>query len=149
MTSKENERLARRFPEEAATGGDVDVLDEILADDFVDHSLFGREVVGVEASKAQLRAILTAFPDFEATVEDVVAEGDRVAMRVTLSGTHEGEFMGLEPTGNSFEVGNAVFNRVADGRIVERWTLPDTFGMLQQLGVLPADLLADAQTADD
>lgn len=76
------------------------------------------------------------FPDFEATVEDVVAEGDTVAMRVTLRVTHEGEFMRTEPTGNSFEVQNTVFTRIEDGKIAERWVQPDTLGMLRQLGIV-------------
>lgn len=66
-----------------------------------------------------------------------MAEGDTAAMRVTLRGTHDGEFLGIEPTGESFGVQNMVFTRVSGGRIAERWLRPDTLGMLQQLGVLP------------
>ena len=94
--------------------------------------------------KAQLSDVLEAFPDFEATVEDVVTEGETVAMRVTLSGTHEGEFMGIEPTGESFRVGNMVFTRVEDGRIVERWIQPDTLGMLVQIGAVDSPMSAPA-----
>ncbi|WP_251342554.1 ester cyclase [Haloplanus halophilus] len=133
---EENKRLARRVPEEIATQRNFDHFDEIFADDVVEHFAFGREIRGREALREQLETFFAAFPDFEATVEAVAAEGDLVAMRVTLSGTHEGPFMGIEPTGRSFEVGNMVFTRIADGKIVERWLQPDTLDMMQQLGVV-------------
>jgi predicted ester cyclase len=83
-----------------------------------------------------MESIRGAFSDFSATVDDVVAEGDTVAMRVTLRGTHDGPFMGIEPTGNEFEVSNMVFTRIEDGKIAERWVLPDMLGMLQQVGAV-------------
>jgi steroid delta-isomerase-like uncharacterized protein len=134
MSHAENKRLARRFPKEAATEGNLDILDTLLARDFVDHGVFGRDSAGRDAAKQELQRLRTAFPDFEATVEDIIAEGDLVAMRVTLSGTHEGEFMGIEPTGASFTVQNMVFTRIENGTIAERWTQPDTLGLLKQLG---------------
>lgn len=134
IPTEENKQVARRFPEEVATEGNVDVIDEICIEDVVDHSPIG-EVRGREALKAQTEALLEAFGDLSVTVEDVIAEGDTVAMRVTLRGTHEGPFMGIEPTGRAFEVGNMVFTRIEDGRIAERWVHPDVLSMLQQLGV--------------
>jgi predicted ester cyclase len=77
-----------------------------------------------------------AFPDLEAAVDEIVAEGDHVAMRVTLSGTHEGRFMKVEPTGESFEIEHAIFVRFDGGEIVELWGQLDAFGLLRQLGVL-------------
>jgi len=133
---EENKRIARRYPEEVATGRNVDLIDELSTEDFVEHGPFGEDTHGREADKEQMRAFLAAIPDFEATVEDVVAEGDTVAMRVTLRGTHEGELMGIEPTGRSFEIQNMVFTRIEDGRIAERWVLPDSLGLMQQLGVV-------------
>jgi predicted ester cyclase len=85
----------------------------------------------------QIRA---AFSDFSATVEDTVASNDTVAMRVTLRGTHDGDFVGIEPTGKTFEVTNMVFTRVEDGRIAERWVLPDMLGMLSQVGAIESPL---------
>lgn len=134
-TAEENKRIARRFPEDVATKGEIDVIDEICAEDVVDHSPFG-EMRGREDLTEQIESLRTAFEGFSATVEDVVAEGDTVAMRVTLRGTHEGEFMGVEPTGREFEVGNMVFTRIEDGKIVERWVQPDTLGLMQQLGAV-------------
>lgn len=134
-TTEENKRVVRRFPEEVATEGNIDVIDEICAEDVLDHSPLG-DVEGREELKEQASYLLTAFGDFSATVEDIIGEGDTVAMRVTVRGTHEGEFMGVEPTGEAFEVQNMVFTRVKDGQIAERWVQPDMLGMLQQLGVV-------------
>ncbi|MFP9192505.1 ester cyclase [Natronosalvus vescus] len=136
-----NKHIARRYPEEVATDRNIDLIDELSTDHFVEHGPFGQETHGPEADKEQMRAFLDAFPDFEATVEDIIAEGDTVAMRVTLRGTHEGEFMGIEATGNSFEIQNMVFTRIEDEKIAERWVQPDSFGLMQQLGVveLPAE----------
>ncbi len=115
MTPDEHKALARRIPEDVATDGNLDVLDEVLADDFVDHSPIGPDLHGIYEIKDQIQMFQEAFPDFTATVEDIVAEGDTVAMRVTVSGTHEGEFMGIEPTGNDFTIPNMVFTRIDDG----------------------------------
>lgn len=131
---EEQKRLARRVPEDIATEGNLNLVDEVYAEDAVEHSPMG-ETRGREAIRAQLEAFLDAFSDFSATVEDVVAEGDAVAMRVTLRGTHAGEFMGLEPTGETFEIANAVFTRIEDERIVERWVIPDMASMYRQLGL--------------
>lgn len=136
-STTENAAIARRIPEEVATEGNVDLIDEICADDVVDHSPLG-EPRGREAMKEQLRGILEVFSDFSATVEDTVTEGDTVAMRVTLRGTHDGEFMGVAATGKRFEIDNMVFTRIEDGKIAERWVLPDMLGLFTQLGVVDA-----------
>ncbi|WP_042662055.1 ester cyclase [Haloferax sp. ATB1] len=130
-----NERIARRFPEEVAGEGNIGLIDEICAEDVLDHSPLG-EVRGRDELKAQISGIRDSFSDFSATVEDAITEGDTVAMRVTLRGTHDGTFMGIEPTGKTVEVGNMVFTRIEDDMIVERWVQPDMLGMLTQLGVV-------------
>ena len=136
-TIEENKRIARRVPEDIATQKKLDLIEEVFAPDAVETGIFGQEPIrGIEEGRARLEALFEAFPDFSATVEDIVAEGDTVAMRVTLRGTHEGAFMGMEPTGESFEVQNMVFTRIEDGKIAERWVLPDALGMFQQLGVV-------------
>jgi predicted ester cyclase len=128
-------RLVRRFPEEVATGGNVDLIDEICTDDVIEHSPLG-DRRGREELKAQSEYVHAAFPDVSVTVEDVVAGADTVAQRLTFRGTHEGEFAGVEPTGNEVEIANMLFTRVEDGRIAERWLLPDTLGLLAQLGAV-------------
>lgn len=132
-----NKRVARRFPEDVATEGNIDLIDEICATDVLDHSPLG-ELHGRTELKEQISSLLTAFEDFSATVEDTIAEGDTVAMRVTLRGTHVGEFMGVEATGSEFEVENMVFTRIEDRKIAERWVQPDMLGLFDQLGVVEA-----------
>ncbi|GGO02599.1 MULTISPECIES: ester cyclase [Haloarcula] len=131
----EEKRIARQFPEEVATEGNVDLIDDICTPDVVDHSPLG-EVSGREDLKAQIRGIRESFEDFSASVEDIVAEGDTVAMRVTLSGKHTGEFMGVDPTGEDVEIENMVFTRFEGGQIAERWVQPDMLGLMQQVGAV-------------
>ena len=125
-------------PEEIATGGNFDLMDEVYAEDAVEYGAFGREFRGRDAIAESLRSFRAAFPDLRVTVDDAVARGDTVAFRGTVAGTHEGTFAGAEPTGESFEVNNAVFTRIEDGKIVDRWLHPDTFGLLRQVGLVPA-----------
>lgn len=148
-SSSETRQLTRRVPEDVANGRDLDLLDELFAEDVVEHSVFGQELHGLDEFRANMEDIFEGFSDFEVVVEDLVAEGDTAAMRVTLSGTHDGSYMGIEPTGKRFEVGQMVFTRVADGRIVERWVQPDSLGMLQQLGISVEDVEPAAAPADD
>ena len=148
-TIEDSKRLARRFPEDVATEGNTALIDEIVTEEFVEHNAFGGDVQGRSAAKDQIRALRNAFLDLEATVEEIIAEGDLVAMRVRIQGTHDGPFMGLEPTGNAFEIQNMIFTRIEEGLIAERWIQPDMMGMLQQLEVLPRNPAQFAQTAED
>lgn len=134
-TIEENKQLARRVPEDLATERNIDLVDELYAEDAVEHDPFG-DHRGHDEIRKSMELPLSAFSDFTATVEDIVAEGDTVAMRVTLRGTHDGEFMGFEPTGREFEIQNMVFTRIEDGKIVERWVQPDVLGQMQQVGVI-------------
>ena len=134
-TLEENKQLARSVPEDIATDRNFDLIDEVIAEGFVEHSPLGGDVHGREGFREQVQAHIDSFPDFEATVEQIVAEGDMVAMRITWRGTHEGDFMGFEPTGKSFEGENMVFTRIENGKVAERWLLPDALGILRQLGV--------------
>lgn len=133
--TEENKRLARRIPEEVATEGNIDLLDEICAEGVINHNPLG-DSQSRDAAKKQAEKLRAGFGDFSATVEDIIVEGNTVAMRVTLRGTHDGEFQGIEPTGRGFEVQNMVFTRIEDGKIAERWIHPDMLGLMQQLGVI-------------
>lgn len=135
-TEDENKAIARRVPEDIATQGNIDLIDEITTDTPVEHGGFG-DIHGRDAIKEMMTNLRAAIPDFSATVEDVLAEDDRVAMRVTLRGTHDGgEIMGLEPTGKSFEIPNMVITRLEDGKIAERWQVADNLELMQQLGAV-------------
>ena len=134
MSAEENKDLARRAWE--ATDN-VDVLDEVYAPDVVWHNPEG-DVRGIEEAKQLVDMYKTAFPDMSATVEDVIAEGDKVVSRVTIRGTHQGageEF--VPPTGRRIEVQGLSLHRIEDGKIVEEWNSYDNLSILQQLGLAP------------
>jgi len=135
-TLDEHRRLARRLPEEIASKGAIDGVNELFAEDVVAHISPLGEARGRDEFRELPQRMRGAFPDLEATVEEIVAEGDHVAMRVTLVGTHRGQFMGVDPTGRSFEIEHAIFVRFDDDVIVELWGQLDAFELFRQLGVL-------------
>ena len=139
MAADENKTVVRRFNEitqQFFRGGDVSGLDEVCAPDFVHHGpgMMPPDLAGLKQMAPIFR---TAFPDVELVTEDLVAEGDRVVDRVTVRGTHQGEFMGIPPSGKRFEMQEIHIARVVDGKIVERWTQFDMFSLLQQIGGIP------------
>ncbi len=137
--SVENKAMVRRFFEEFVTKGDQSVADELMAEDFVDHNPAGpNQGPGLEGVKQLFAGRRLALPDAAATVEDQVSEGDKVVSRLTITGTHQGEFMGIPATGKSFSIGAVAIFRIEGGKIVERWGETDNIGMMQQLGVIPA-----------
>ena len=103
---------------------------------------------GSEGIKRYAAEVRDAFPDVRVTVEDQVAEGEEVATRYTLVGTHRGELMGIPPTGNPVEIVGVAIDRLANGKIVESWDNYDALGMMQQLGVIPAPDQAEARPAE-
>lgn len=122
---------------EAISKGDLMALDHLLTADFVDHNPDPGQVPGLEGVKQGFTMFRTAFPDFQITLEDMIAEGDKVATRVTGRGTHKGEFQGISPTGKQVTVTGIDIIRCAGGKCVERWGAFDNLGMMQQLGVVP------------
>jgi steroid delta-isomerase-like uncharacterized protein len=126
--------LVRRFVEEFWNGGNLDAADHLMTRDAVIHE----PVAGsAEQLKAVAVAIRAAFPDWHATVEELIVEGDRVAERWTGRGVHQGEFQGIPPTGNSVVVPGVVFYRIADGKIAEFRGQFDRMSLLQQIGAMP------------
>ena len=133
-----NEEIARRLHTEV-WDGNLDLVDEIIAEDYVEHSSAHPEGVhGPKEFRREVEMLRAAFPDLSVTEEDTVAEGDRVASRVTFRGTHEGEFQGVEPTGKSVAFEAIAINRFENGEIVEAWVQTDVMGLLGQLGVVDA-----------
>jgi steroid delta-isomerase-like uncharacterized protein len=136
--SEESKAVVRRFNEligEFWRTGDADALDEVLAPEFVYHSPGAPPDLG--GFKQLLPMFRAAFPDMRYTVEDMIAEGDKVVDRMTFQATHQGELMGIPPTGNTVTVTEMHISRIADGKIVERWDQSDALGMMQQLGAIP------------
>ena len=138
MSTEDNKALVRRFYGEIFKQGKLEGADEIMAADHVFYLSGMPPVRGLEAWKQLASVYFAAFPDLQATIEDLVAEGDKVVARLTFSGTHQGEFQGIPATGKQFKVTGIDIHRVASGKIQEHWDEADNLGMLQQLGVVPA-----------
>jgi len=139
MSAEENKAIARRVVEEHISTGDVEGARSIMAADVVDHNAPpGTSGVGFDEFVQAISELRSAFPDFNGTIEDIVAEGDKVAMRWVMRGTHQGSLFGMPATGKQVEVGVMDILRIENGKIVERWGQVDNMGMMQQLGVMPA-----------
>lgn len=138
MAEEENKTIARRFNDEVWDKGDESALEELFAEDAVDHGAIPGQPPGREGHKYQLTLFRNAFPDLHVTTEDIFSEGDKVASRWTARGTHQGELMGIPPTGNEVTITGIDVLRIAEGRIVERWSQSNDLEMMQQLGVVPS-----------
>ncbi len=137
MSTQDIKAIVTRVSEQAVGAGDLSVMDELVAEDFLDHSALPGTPPGREGAKAFVRVFHAGFPDLSLTNEDIIGEGDKVVHRYVLRGTHQGEFMGIPPTGNRIEVHGIDELRVSGGKIVERWGQVDQLGLMQQLGVVP------------
>jgi steroid delta-isomerase-like uncharacterized protein len=137
MSLEQNKTLARRYLA-ALDRGDLAALDEILSPDYRYHLPGGPAPLDWEQHRQFLTTFYSACPDLSHTVEDMIAEGDRVATRATDRGTQRGELMGIPPTGKPFAITGINIIRIAGGRIAEEWVVFGQLGMLQQLGVMPA-----------
>jgi steroid delta-isomerase-like uncharacterized protein len=138
MSPEENKALVRRYAEELLNQKNLDLFDEIFAPDFVQYGADPDQVSGVEDLKQFFVMLRSGFPDFQVTIEDLfAAEEDKVVLRFTFRGTHQGEFMGIGPTGNRVTMPGIDIFRIADGKIVELWNQEDVLGMMQQLGAIP------------
>lgn len=143
--SEENKALVRREAEEIFSKGNLDAAEELYAPDYVGHEpTTPEDIRGIEGARQFAAEFREAFPDLRITVEDQVAEGDRVATRFTSRGTHQGELEGIAPTGNRVEVTGLVISRIAGGKIAEDWTYYDALGLMQQIGVVPTPEHAEA-----
>jgi predicted ester cyclase len=137
VSTEDNKALYRSFVD-ALNRGDIDGAGEFFADDYVEHSAAPGLPPGAEGVKMVFRMFRVAFPDVHFTIDDLVAEGDRVATVVTGSGTHQGPFMGIEGTGRKASWIAFGVNRYEGGKIREHWGLPDIMGIMRQIGPEPA-----------
>ena len=137
--SADTKAIARRLLEEAFNSGNLAVVDELVAPEFVNYDAALPEPTrGIEAAKSSIGGYRDAFPDLRMTVEQQIAEGEYVTTRWTGRGTHEGDLFGMSATGKQATVTGITIDRIVDGRIVESRTNWDTLGLMQQLGVVPA-----------
>ena len=137
MSTESNKAVVQRF-RNALDAGDLDGAFAVFAPNAVVHMSGPPEPLTLEGFKHLGEVLLGAFSGSTSTVEDMIAEGDKVVSRLTFRGTHTGEMMGIPPTGKSVRMSEIIIDRLADGKIVESWRLFDQMGMMQQLGVIPA-----------
>jgi steroid delta-isomerase-like uncharacterized protein len=143
MSAEENKAIVRRELEEVFTQGNLDAAEEIYAPNYVSHQTAtvsipaGEDVHGVEAARQIAIARREAFPDLQITIEDQIAEGNKVATRFRARGTHLGELAGRTPTGKEVELTGINISRIERGKIAEHWPYADILGMMRQLGFFP------------
>jgi steroid delta-isomerase-like uncharacterized protein len=135
--SEANKAIQRRAYEEMWSTGDVDLVDELYAENFVLYDPITPDVRGPEGYKAYFHQMRSAFPDLVFSVEDQIAEGDKVATRWKATATHGGEIMGIPATGKKGVVQGITISRIVDGKIVEERTEMDALGMLRLIGAIP------------
>ena len=139
MSTEENKASIRWLNESFWNKGNAGVLDEVFAPDFLDHNAPPGSTPGREGFKQFATMFRAAFSDFSSTADDLIAEGDKVVWRWTFRGTHKDTFMGIPATGKQITMTGISIDRFAGGQIVERWTQVDLLGLMQQLGVVPAE----------
>jgi steroid delta-isomerase-like uncharacterized protein len=136
----DNVEIVRRLHTQVYQKGEMDVINELLSEDYVEHDPVGiDDVEGREGYKQVVQLFRTAFPDLSIHIEETVAEGQFVVIRYTMKGTHEGPLLGINPTGNEIEITGMDIGRVDDGCLQEAWVQLNTFDLLQQIDVLPDD----------
>lgn len=137
MGTEANKAIVRRFIDEVFNEGKLAALAEVVDRDYIMHGT-GTEVRGHQGMQDFVTKYRTALPDYHCTIEDQVAEGDKVVTRWTVRGTQRGELDGIPPTGKPVTLAGIVIDRIANGRMAETWQQADMLGMMQQLGLMPA-----------
>jgi steroid delta-isomerase-like uncharacterized protein len=135
MLKTNNIKLIKRYFDEVWNNGRLDVLDEIIASDYINHSPgMPNPIPGPDGLKPIVAAIRKAFPDLKYVIENMVVTEDQVAVQTTMHGTHAGDFFGIAPTQKVIKVGQMQIERLADNKIVEHWRITDELNLLKQLG---------------
>lgn len=137
MSMESNKALALRFIEEVYNQGQVEAVDALVSERFVRHGI-GGDMSGRQVIKDRVQAVRAAFPDFHISVEEVLADGDKVVLRQVHTGTHLGDFAGVAPTGSRIETTEISIIRMEAGMIAEGWVNVDQLTLLRQIGALPA-----------
>ena len=136
MGTKENKELVRKFWE-VAEKGDYDAFGDYITEDSIDHNPMPGQPPGLEGVKYIFKSLKAAMPDFSEEIVDMVAEGDKVVVQSISRGTHQGELMGIPPTGKKLQVDEIHIVRIKDGKMTDHWGLFDQAAMMAQLGVTP------------
>jgi steroid delta-isomerase-like uncharacterized protein len=138
MPGQDTKTIVRRYYEEVFNQRRPGLLDQLAVEDYVEHDPFPGQGNGRVDLRARVEAILGAFDPLQFRLLDLVAEEDRVVVRWSQTGTHTGPFMGITPTGREFTITGIDIHQLRDGRMAEHWHVVDLYGLLQQLGVIPA-----------
>jgi hypothetical protein len=136
-TPEQNKDIVRRY-QAAYNANDLDALDEVVAPDVKTPAMLPGFPPGLEGVKQLHRLTVDAWPDLQTTIEDLIAEGDRVVARVSVAATPQKEAFGVPPTGKSFKVSGTYVVRIQNGKIVEHFGVEDAVGIMQQLGLMPS-----------
>jgi predicted ester cyclase len=136
MSIEQNKSIVRKYTE-LTNARDLEGAFAHFGPSFVDHAVRPGMPPGIEGTRLFFNMLFTAFPDLRATIQDIIAEGDKVVDRMTCEGTHQGMFMGASPTGKHVKWSFININRIVDGKVVEHWAEVDTMGIMQQLGLIP------------
>ena len=136
MSIEENKNIVRRY-QEAYNSNDLDALDDAVAVDVRTPKIMPGVPSGLEGAKAVHRRSLLGMPDFHTTIDDLIAEGDKVVARVTMTGTHTGDFWGFPATGKKVVFTGIYIARIENGQIVEHWGEEDGISLMQQIGAMP------------
>ena len=134
--SQQNKALVRRFLDQVFNNARPEIIHELIADDYVDHSAPPGQAAGAAGARQMYDMFRTAFPDLRVDIHQMVSEDDLVVARVTFAGTSQGPLMGAPPTGKPVQIASVVILRLRDGRFVERWEHADMLGLMLQLGVV-------------
>ena len=137
MSTEENKANVHRFTD-GLNQKNVAVIDELCTPDYVNHDPANPQVRSREDYKQWFTGLSAAFPDLHFTIDDILAEGDKVAYRFTLRATHSGSWRGAAPTGKSITVTGTAIARIRDGKFAEEWVNTDALGLVQQLGLIPS-----------
>ena len=129
--------MAERWFAEVMSEGKVDVVDELCAQDYVEHDPFPGTSADLGGLKESVGILRSAFPDAQVSADDIIVEGDRLAVRSTLRGTHDGDFMGIPATGKKVEVAGYDIVRFEDDKAAEHWGVIDAAALMEQLGAAP------------
>ncbi len=136
-TDDETTEIIRRMNDHVWDEGDLTRIDEYVAADYVEHNTASpQDIHGPDGYRANVEMVRTAFPDMDLITQDLIAEADKVVYRYTIVGTHDGELLGIEPTGREVEIAGMGIVRIEDGKLVKGWSNVDIFGLMVQLGVL-------------
>jgi predicted ester cyclase len=135
VSIEKNKKIVQRY-QEIYNRNDLEALGEVVSDNILTPKIMPGIPTGMEGAKAAHRIMLAGFPDYQTIIDDLVAEGDKVAARITMSGTHTGNFMGIPGTGKHVSFTGMYIARIVAGKIVEHWGEEDGVSLLQQLGVL-------------